>query len=280
MPLRGDFDVEHENDAEQMLADMEFIPGEGESERALKQDVIAMYNQKLDERARRKQFVIERGLLDYKRLQAIERKRPKEDRELIARMRPFARFHTKEEHEGFVANLLKAKRLRRRIEQLQSYRRMGMTRLTEGEAYEAEKKKRMEEQAHKKQRESAAYLYESYASRTGGKDRTNRSVQSYMYLNREGVSDLQAPEPPKSPILDISDAPGVELLTEREKKLCGVLHLMPRQYLTIKDSIVREAFKQGYISKATAGQLVKIDVRKTNTIYDFFVSCGWVTAAN
>ena len=63
MPLRGDFDVEHDNDAELILADMEFSPEDHESERELKLKIIEIYNSKLDERERRKKFVLERGLL-------------------------------------------------------------------------------------------------------------------------------------------------------------------------------------------------------------------------
>jgi hypothetical protein len=71
MPLREDFDVEHENDAEMLLADMEFSPDDHVSERELKLQVIRIYYQKLDERNRRKRFVIDRGLVDIKKQQAV-----------------------------------------------------------------------------------------------------------------------------------------------------------------------------------------------------------------
>jgi transcriptional adapter 2-alpha len=67
MPLRGDFDVEHDNDAEAIIADMEFAPDEHPSETALKLKILEIYNAKLDERERRKAFVIEMGLLDDKK---------------------------------------------------------------------------------------------------------------------------------------------------------------------------------------------------------------------
>lgn len=46
---------------------MEFRPTDHASERQLKLDVIAVYNHRLDERERRKRFVIEHNLLDYKK---------------------------------------------------------------------------------------------------------------------------------------------------------------------------------------------------------------------
>ena len=111
MPLRGDFDIEHDNEAEAILADMDFVAGEHVTETELKLQVLAIYNSKLDERERRKRFVIERGLLDYKRLLAVERRRPKEERELADSMRPFARFMSGAEHEDLVRGIILEGRL-------------------------------------------------------------------------------------------------------------------------------------------------------------------------
>ena len=71
MPLREDFEIEYENDAENMLADMEFSPDDHPSEVELKLQVIQIYNLKLAERDRRKRFVIDRGLIDVKAQQAV-----------------------------------------------------------------------------------------------------------------------------------------------------------------------------------------------------------------
>jgi len=139
LPLRGDFDVEHENDAELLLADMEFRPTDPPAERALKLDVAKVYNAKLDERERRKRFVVERGLVDYAARAAEDRKRPRDERDLLARLRVFARFQTPEEHEALVKGCVEAKRLRKRIALLQHYRSLGIRTLAEADAYEAER---------------------------------------------------------------------------------------------------------------------------------------------
>jgi hypothetical protein len=57
-------------------------------ERELKLKVLEIYNSKLDARAERKKFILERGLLERK-----QEKRPKEEREIYNNMRVFARFH-------------------------------------------------------------------------------------------------------------------------------------------------------------------------------------------
>ena len=54
---------------------MEFRSTDHISEKQLKLDVIAVYNHRLDEREKRKRFVIEHNLLDYKKQQMGGKKR-------------------------------------------------------------------------------------------------------------------------------------------------------------------------------------------------------------
>jgi len=142
MPRRGDFDVEWDNDAEQCIADMEFLPRESDADKNLKLQVLAIYNAKLDEREKRKQFVLSRGLYDYRKNQQEEQKLPLEERDLVHRMRLFERFHTPSEHEQFLSDLLKAKRLRKEVAKLQMYHRLGIRTLAEAELYELDKTRR------------------------------------------------------------------------------------------------------------------------------------------
>lgn len=74
---------------------------------------------RLDERKRRKNFILERGLLNIKRQQVLDRKRSKEERELYNRSRVFMRYHSAEEHEALLNGLISERKLRQRIEELQ-----------------------------------------------------------------------------------------------------------------------------------------------------------------
>lgn len=56
---------------------MEFRPTDHATEKQLKLDVIAVYNHRLDEREKRKRFVVEHNLLDYKKPPCGSRKRLK-----------------------------------------------------------------------------------------------------------------------------------------------------------------------------------------------------------
>lgn len=116
MPKRGDFDQEYDNDADTLLADMEFFDDDTPQDIQLKNEVIQLYNARLDERIRRKKFVIERNLLDFKKHQKFERKKTKEEREIINTMKIFARFNTAEAHEKLVNSLIKERLLREVIE--------------------------------------------------------------------------------------------------------------------------------------------------------------------
>jgi len=147
MPRRGDFDVEWENDAESALADMEFIRGDKPEDKKLKLKVLQIYCEKLDEREKRKKFVLNRHLFDYRKYVQNDLQLPSDERDLVHRMRLFERFHTPDEHKKFIVDILKAKQLRKEIAKLQMYRRIGIRSLAEAEMYELDKDRR---QFHKK----------------------------------------------------------------------------------------------------------------------------------
>lgn len=60
-------------DAELLLADMEFHDDDSPENIKLKENVLELYSARLDERIRRKKFVIERNLLDLKNVQRTEK---------------------------------------------------------------------------------------------------------------------------------------------------------------------------------------------------------------
>jgi transcriptional adapter 2-alpha len=156
MPGRLEFETEYANEAEEVVQGMSFEPGDGinpmtgelEPENMLKHDVLAIYNDRLDQRAERKRVVFEHDLLDYRKKIALEKKLPKEERDLVNRCKPFAQLLNKEEYEDFVARQRKVLGLKQAITQLQEWRRMGVTSLEDGEAYEKAKAERAARQAH------------------------------------------------------------------------------------------------------------------------------------
>lgn len=156
MPRRGDFDIEHENDAEVAIAEMEFLETDTEQEKQLKIQVLQIYYQKQTEREKRKQFILSRKLYDYRQYVKNEQQLPRDERDLRHRMRLFERFHTPEEHKQFVQDIIKAKRLRKEIAKLQMYRRIGIRSLDEAEKYELDKSRRQFHKVAQLQKEAEA----------------------------------------------------------------------------------------------------------------------------
>lgn len=67
---------------------MEFIDIDDEEEMTLKNEIIILYNKRLDDRIYRKKYLIERGLL----LESQKRYRGKEEREIANQLKIFGRF--------------------------------------------------------------------------------------------------------------------------------------------------------------------------------------------
>ena len=102
MPLRGDFDYEHENDAELLLADMEFNEDDEENFIKTKYEVLKIYYQKLKERKKRKEFIISRNKLNFEKNFLKEKQMTSLEREIRNELKPYERFISYEEHEELV----------------------------------------------------------------------------------------------------------------------------------------------------------------------------------
>ena len=138
---RDEFDPEYDIDAELPLAEMEFRDTDTDLDKQLKLRMLEVYNKRLAERRARKAFVVDRGLLNVKKQQALERRRTSQEKEIHASVRVFARFLEPNEYEIMLEGLAAESRIRNRIAELKEYRRAGVRTLAEGEAYDAEKRR-------------------------------------------------------------------------------------------------------------------------------------------
>jgi hypothetical protein len=151
-------------------------------------------------------------------------------------------------------------RLRKKIEQLQSYRLNGIRTLADGELFELERRKRETGKSVASAKVAAAAGWEAPGS-GAGKGPSGQAV-------------------PANPEWDVSKMPGHELLSPQERLLCSTLQLLPQHYLMIKERLIRECFTRGFLKENSAKQLIKIDVNKTSKIFDFFVSVGWLNTGD
>jgi len=68
MPKRNEFEQETDNDAEQLVKDIEFIDEDSKQDKELKVAMLEIYNKKLHKRRSKKDVINEHGLLDYKKV--------------------------------------------------------------------------------------------------------------------------------------------------------------------------------------------------------------------
>ena len=70
--------------------------------------------------------MIDRGLLDLKKQNMLDRTRTKEEKEIYNLLKVFERFQSMEEHEKLVQNIVKERNIRKKIQELMTYRKLGL----------------------------------------------------------------------------------------------------------------------------------------------------------
>jgi len=137
-----------------------FVDNDKPDEVATKMKILEVYNLRLDERIKRKKFIIERDLLDLKKQNMLDLMRSKEEKEIRNLLKVFARFSSPEEHEKLVQGIYREKMLRQKIEELRVYKRMGLKTFEEVELYLKEKRNK-DEAYQKKLKMAEAILCET-----------------------------------------------------------------------------------------------------------------------
>ncbi|KAJ4980768.1 hypothetical protein NE237_031605 [Protea cynaroides] len=280
-PKRQEFDSEYDNDAEQSLANMEFKETDTEAERGLKLRVLHIYLKRLDERKRRKDFILERNLL-YPN--PLEKELSPEERDIYQRYKVFMRFLSKEEHEELIRTIIEEHRIRKRIQDLQEARAAGCRLSADAYRYiEQKRKKEAEENAHR--------VKESSQSGPSGKvlQRINRPKGEPDGSPRGGVKGsvgLDSSGEDSSSITvkqdticflddwDVTGYPGAELLSETEQQLCRELKLLPPHYLSMLQTISVEILNGNISRKSEAHRFFKVEPSKVDRVYDMLVKKG------
>lgn len=300
MPGRLEFEVEHANDAEEGVQHMQFDPGEGinpltgenEPEMDLKLTVMGIYNARLTQRAERKKVIFEHNLLDYRKNVNNEKKRTKEERDLLNKCKPFAREMNHDDFEEWCRGLIMELNLRQAISQLQDWRLNGIRDLESGSTYEAEKVARLQKavpmgsldrERHASARSKPAPIVEtpSGAAALVAPELATKEEKSgqpngitlaartkAVILPLAGVTPLQFSK---------ETTPDIHLLLDDEIDLCQKIRLQPKPYTVVKETILKEAVKvNGHLKKKQVKELIHLDGQKLSRVYDYMVSCGWI----
>lgn len=261
---RQEFDPEYDNEAEQLLAEMEFKDADGEDERELKMRVLRIYSKRLDERKRRKDFILQRNLLYPS---SFEKELSAEERAICRQYDVFMRFHSKEEHEELLQTIVAEHRTLKRIQELKEARVAGCRTPTEVEIFLDKKRKRESEEADRRVKDSNLTGPGSQGnsimfipSESAGKDSNSRpAVQALS----GSVSDF-----------DMLGFNGAEFLSEAEKRLCSEIRLTPPLYLRMEEVLSVEIFNGNVTKKSDAHHLFKIDPSKIDRIYEMLIKKG------
>ncbi|KAJ8478125.1 hypothetical protein OPV22_021852 [Ensete ventricosum] len=283
-PRRQEFDPEYDNDAEQALADMEFKENDTETERELKLRVLRIYLSRLDERKRRKDFILERNLL-YPN--PLEKELSSEDRELYNRFKVFMRFLSQEEHENLVKSVMEERKIRRRIQELQECRAAGCRTLAEAKAYTEQKRKRELDVGVQNSKENTQILSGGKVAQKanrplnrdkGDNDGSPRSTTDNHKIKGSTGLDSSGKDSPSTTSgqvsvrsfdeWDITGLPGTELLSETEQDFCCQNRLLPSHYLKMQETLVQEIYKGNVVKKSDAHGLFKVDPVKVDKVYD------------
>lgn len=285
---RNEFDPEYDYEAETIISELDFKEGELPEETARKVRLIEIYNRRLDERLKRRAFVLERGLVNVKARQAVDRKTGSAERDYVGRLRVLARYLPQEQFEELADGMVVEAKLRSRIAELQSFRTMGLRNFLQTDEWESEGKKRKEPtlpsqgQSGKTklqripvddtalQAELAETMHLPHAAMALGTTRTTlldgRGNGLGYWRRRRGV------------LLDITVLPDAESLSGPERMLCAAERYLPAQYLAVKAAALELQAKNGGVTKQDLlGLPFKVIPSRMERLFDYLVEHKCVT---
>lgn len=274
---RQEFEIEYDNDAELVLADMEFKATDSNAERELKLRVLHIYSKRLDERKRRKDFILERNLL-YP--DPYEKSLSPEEREICQRFKVFMRFQPKEVHEEFLKNIIEEQRIVKRIQDLQEARAAGCRTAAEVDRFLEQNRKKEVEGSEQGVNESAQGPSSNMLQRQIHVkvefDASPQGAKGSTGLHPSGKDSSSAMQATSSFVeeWDITGFAGVDLLSETEKRLCGEIRILPSHYLNMLQIMSVEILKGNVTKKSDAHSLFKVESSKVDKVYDMLVKKG------
>ena len=286
MPGRLEFETEFENEAEGPVKDMVFEPDDQPLDIELKFAIIDIYNSRLTTRTEKKRLLFENNLMEYRKLQSIDKRRSKEVKELYNKIKPYAALMSAQDFKEFSKDVLEEMRCRSRIHQLQEWRRNGITTMEAGLKYERDKQARIATLEKIGNGDLNGHLNGPISTRHGRGTPSSVTPGTATAIttavngsNHGSKNDSQNSTNRKKnlTISDIQHGSDFGLLSNEEQQLCLQLKILPKPYLAIKEVIFRELLRSGgNLKKKTCRELLNIDPVKGNKIYDFFQTQNWM----
>uniref|UniRef100_A0A667YRQ1 Transcriptional adapter n=1 Tax=Myripristis murdjan TaxID=586833 RepID=A0A667YRQ1_9TELE len=309
MPLRDDYEIEYDQDAEKLISGLSVNYDDEDVEIEMKRAHVDMYVRKLRERQRRKNIARDYNLVpaflgrDKKDKEkekpgvlgvsgtggggmggmgvggitsTPKRKITKEEKEQRLRLRGLCQFMAHREFEEFFDNMHKERMLRAKVRELQRYRRNGITRLEESAEYEAARHKREKRKENKSvvafKRGGGGGGGLGFGLGLGGGAGAGGGAAGGVNVGG-GIKE----EGKDGEFAAIENLTGFELLSDREKVLCNSLNLSPTRYLTVKTIIIKDHLqkRQGIPAKSRLPSYLDKVLKKR--ILTFLTESGWIS---
>lgn len=302
MPGRLEFETEFENEAEGPVKDMVFETDDRPLDIELKLIILDIYNSRLTNRAEYKRLLFENNLMEYRKLQSIDKKRSKEAKELYNRLKVYARLMTAQDFDEFVKDILTELNCRSRIHTLQEWRSNGITTIEAGVKYERDKLTRIDN--NEKIANSSLHLQNdgliSSRHRNTPLQRNNNIDENGKFVpgantivndtttdptintindsdNHTNMANSNHVKKKNMTINDIQHGSDFNLLSNAEQQLCIQLKMLPKPYIALKEMMFRELLRSGgKMTKNDCKNFLNIDNNKAVKIYEFFISQNWL----
>lgn len=239
MPSRDDYEFEYDNEAENVLCqlDDDLAAGGDEHNKQLSSALVSIYLDRIHERQRRKDIAREYKLVEKfftpKHLQE-EASMKKYERELRRNLRSCSQFMKKVQFDNFIRDLLRERQLKRRIAHLRNCRSNGLTKLSECNAFEAWT-------FRKSKRKEGATATNGAAAAPGG---TGTSGAVKGKTEAKMLSDTDEVQQQMTSSSNQRSDPLCKLLSASERQLCHSLKITPTRYFSYKAYAIKDNIKK------------------------------------
>lgn len=263
-PARGDFENEYDKSAEDLLSSLETVDTSDplyETLTDIQCSVVQSYNNRLQERQRRKTIIAQHGLLVFRKTVSwLHRYDATITRSVYEKFMRFMHLCEPTKFEMILEGLHRAGELKIKIQRLIQLRKLGITTLDEGRMY-----LKLQEMHEEKKKQLKLFRNNPQFN---WKNSKNANMEIFPKFSKKRSSFVP---------LDIIGMPGYDDLSEKERDMCSTVRLVPVTYLELKQILISENSKMGHVKLQTARRLLKIDVNKTRKLFDFLVTEGYIS---
>lgn len=253
MPLRQEFEVEYNNDAELYIADMEFSPDDSEMETKTKLCILEIYYSRLQEREEKKRFVIEHDLIDINEVFNRERNMSEDERTIRHSLKDKMPFLSKNEFDELVQCYLREiefEKYKHELTELQTYNIEALQDFEQIIFNDTLRKQNKAELEYALQSVEKECVANAASKRNKIKSNSALDQKSVLEKNNEGNEELTG-------------------ILKSELEFCNTYLIDFEVYLVFKEFLIRECYANGGVRREDIMKNIKGDRASFDLIFDF-----------